>query len=212
MADLGGMKAPRRPPLPVRIASAARERLRWRGSGYQPGTESDRAARTDALTGQLNRRALEAGFESELARARRTGRPCGLVLIDLDGFKRYNDANGHPAGDAALRRIGRVLGEGTRATDTVARLGGEEFAMLTPECDTAGALALAERLRRAIEVEFSGVTPPLTASCGVSSHPADGPERPDLISAADRALYRAKADGRNRAVASRGLAVEAGVP
>lgn len=172
----------------------------------------EQAARTDALTGLLNRRALELAFDLELTRARRTERPCAAVLIDLDRFKRYNDANGHLAGDSALRRIGHVLREGTRAIDTAARLGGEEFAVLAPECDTAGALALAERLRRAIEVEFSGATPSLTASCGVASHPADGPEQSDLLSAADQALYSAKAHGRNRAEASPGSPATVALP
>lgn len=123
------------------------------------------------------------------------------MILDLDGFKRFNDRNGHPAGDKALRRLGYVLGRTTRAVDHVARIGGEEFAILAPESDTAGTLALAERLRRAIEIEFSE-SDQLTASCGVASFPGNGNTRPELVVAADRALYDAKARGRNMAVAS----------
>ena len=158
------------------------------------------AARTDPLTGLINRRALEDSFEAELSRAERGGLGVGVIMLDLDGFKAFNDQHGHPAGDAALRRLSRVLRNATRGIDHVARVGGEEFAVIAPESDTAGTLALAERLRRAIEVEFSGTS--LTTSCGVASYPANGTNRLALIRAADRALYEAKARGRNRAVAS----------
>ena len=165
------------------------------------------AARTDPLTGLLNRRALEEAFEMELSRAGRAGFGVGLVMLDLDGFKAFNDRYGHPAGDAALQRLSRVLGDATRAIDHVARVGGEEFAVLAPESTTAGTLALAERLRRSVEVEFSRVG--LTASCGIASYPHNGADRGALVSAADRALYEAKARGRNRAVASEAKGVTA---
>jgi len=158
-------------------------------------------AKTDPLTGLLNRRALEESFEVELARAGRGKFGVGVVMLDLDGFKRFNDQRGHPAGDAALQRLAHVLNDATRSIDCVGRVGGEEFAILTPETSTAGTLALAERLRRAVEVEFSGVGG-LTASCGVASYPDDGSDRVTLVDAADRALYKAKELGRNRAIAS----------
>ena len=164
----------------------------------------DDAARHDPLTSTLNRRALAEVFERELVRARRTRRSLGLIIIDLDHFKRFNDAHGHPVGDAALHNAALAIGAATRGTDAVARMGGEEFAVLVPESDTGGVLALAERVRRAVEVEFSGQTPELTASCGVASFPGDGLERGALMAAADRALYEAKAQGRNRVVASEG--------
>ena len=159
------------------------------------------AARTDPLTGLLNRRALEDAFDVEVARAARGTFGVGVVMLDLDGFKQFNDDHGHQAGDAALQRLSHVLTDATRAIDHVERVGGEEFAILAPESSTAGTLALAERLRRAIEIEFSG-TGGLTASCGVASYPDNGSDRHALIGAADRALYQAKALGRNRAVAS----------
>ena len=159
------------------------------------------AAHTDPLTGLLNRRALDYAFQRELGRAERTEQPVGVVILDIDGFKRYNDERGHLDGDRALQRLGRVLHEKTRAEDHVARIGGEEFAIVAPDCDTAGALALAERLRRGVEVEFA-MDGGLTASCGVASHPEEGDTPPALIAAADIALYEAKARGRNRALAS----------
>ncbi len=159
------------------------------------------AARTDPLTGLMNRRALEEAFDVELARAGRRGFGVGVVMLDLDGFKRFNDEHGHQAGDVALERLSNVLTAATRAIDHVGRMGGEEFAILAPESSTAGTLALAERLRRAIEVEFSALGG-LTASCGVASYPDNGSDRHALIGAADRALYEAKALGRNRAVAA----------
>jgi len=161
----------------------------------------DAAASTDPLTGLLNRRALEEAFDIELARAGRGKFGVGVVMLDLDGFKHFNDAHGHQAGDAALERLSRALTEATRTIDHVGRVGGEEFAILAPESGTAGTLALAERLRRAVEIEFSGMGG-LTASCGVASYPENGSDRYVLVGAADRALYEAKALGRNRAVAS----------
>jgi diguanylate cyclase (GGDEF)-like protein len=155
-------------------------------------------ARTDPLTGLSNRRALREGIAQELERSDRTGRPLALILLDLDYFKRYNDSFGHPAGDQALRRLSRTLGEVTRAIEITARTGGEEFAIVAPETDDAGALALAERLRIAIETEFADERPALTASFGIAVHRPGGLGLRDLAEAADRALYDAKARGRNR--------------
>jgi diguanylate cyclase (GGDEF)-like protein len=158
------------------------------------------AARTDPLTGLLNRRAFAEAFEHELVRTRRIERSLALLMVDVDRFKRYNDEWGHPKGDQALRRAATAIEDSTRGIDTVTRLGGEEFAIILPETDAAGALVLAERVRRAVEREFSADAPPITASCGVAAFPADGTDRVALLEAADRALYRAKALGRNRVV------------
>ena len=155
-------------------------------------------ALTDPLTGLDNRRSLREQFERELARADRTGRPMALLSLDLDEFKRFNDARGHPAGDDALRRLASILDEVTRAVEIVARIGGEEFAIVAPDTDRAGALALGERVRIAVESEFSQVHPPLTVSCGIAVYRPGGRAGDQLITLADRALYAAKSAGRNR--------------
>jgi diguanylate cyclase (GGDEF)-like protein len=158
----------------------------------------DDAARTDPLTELGNRRALREEFERELARADRTRRPLALIVLDLDHFKDFNDALGHPAGDQALVRLARILDEVTRSIEVAARLGGEEFAVLAPETDEAGAIALAERVRLSVQSEFARFNPPLTVSCGIAIHQPGGWEAIDLFAAADSALYAAKDGGRNR--------------
>lgn len=157
-------------------------------------------ARTDPLTGLDNRRALRDEFARELARAERTGRPLALVVLDLDHFKEYNDAFGHPAGDEALQRVAAILEDITRSVEVVARIGGEEFAVVAPDTDGEGGFALGERLRVGVERAFASSSQPLTISAGVAVH-KPGPERErDLVAAADRALYVAKDAGRNRVV------------
>lgn len=156
-------------------------------------------ARTDTLTSMPNRRAFDERLQLELERAARTREPLSLLMGDIDRFKRLNDRFGHAAGDAALAEIGRVLCSECRAIDTPARIGGEEFAVLLPSTDSAAALTTANRLRAAISRITAGDGKPLTISFGVAEHPADGPTAPDLIAAADRALYAAKAGGRDRA-------------
>lgn len=155
-------------------------------------------ARRDPLTGLLNRRGLEQLVEEELSRATRSGRPVTLVLGDIDYFKRVNDHLGHPTGDAALLRTARVLERVARRGDTVARLGGEEFVLVAPNADAEAGLALAERARDAVQKAFALDPIPLTASFGVVAFPADGVTAEDLLATADRALYAAKGDGRNR--------------
>src|SRR5919197_967785 len=114
----------------------------------------DEAVRTDRLTGLLNRRGFEELFEMELERSRREGRPLSLLVGDLDGFKRVNDRLGHHAGDTALELLGRELSSWKRRADVVARIGGEEFALLLPDTDGSAALVAAERLRRAVARTF----------------------------------------------------------
>lgn len=160
-------------------------------------------ANTDPLTELGNRRALHQQFERELARSERSRRPLTLVVCDLDRFKHFNDAHGHIAGDDALRRVARVLEEVTRTSESAARIGGEEFAILAPDTDEPGAIALAERLRIAIESEFADESPPLTISCGIAIHRHHGRGEIDLFEAADEALYAAKAAGRNRVEVNR---------
>jgi diguanylate cyclase (GGDEF)-like protein len=159
------------------------------------------ASRTDALTGLLNRRGFLAAWEAEAARSRRSGRPTTLVLADLDGFKAVNDAAGHLAGDELLRRAARALAAEIRAQDVVGRWGGEEFNLLLPETALAGGVEVAEKLRRSIaevRADPAGGGPlRVTASFGVAEH-APGERLERTVAAADAALYRAKAAGRDR--------------
>jgi diguanylate cyclase (GGDEF)-like protein len=133
------------------------------------------------------------------ATARRYGRPLSLVLLDIDHFKRVNDDFGHEVGDHALQRIGRAVRHTFRNTDSACRYGGEEFAMIFPETAKDEGYRLAERLRILIETLPPNAEVPrsLTASFGVSTFPDDADDATELIRAADRALYQAKASGRN---------------
>ena len=160
-------------------------------------------AGTDPLTALSNRRAFEEAFARELERSTRTGQPLGLVVLDLDWFKEVNDMLGHLAGDRALRQLADVLRRETRGIDTVARLGGEEFAVLAPSAGEEEALRLAERLRREVKATFADHAKPLTISCGIASFPSTGGSSSDVIRAADRALYAAKDLGRDRSVTYR---------
>ncbi|HWS27285.1 MAG TPA: diguanylate cyclase, partial [Xanthomonadales bacterium] len=158
----------------------------------------------DALTGLYNRRHLERALEVEYARCRRAGRPLAVLMIDIDHFKAFNDQHGHAAGDTVLSVVGELLGTSFRAGDTVCRYGGEEFTVILPESDSAAAAALAENVRQAIAaldvVDDGDTLPRVTASIGVASVPGSVETLDGLIEAADRALYLAKSQGRNRVV------------
>jgi diguanylate cyclase (GGDEF)-like protein/putative nucleotidyltransferase with HDIG domain len=151
----------------------------------------------------LNRRGFEAAFETELERARRTEENLSVIVGDLDSFKDLNDTFGHATGDDALRRVGAGLEARKRSWDSAARVGGEEFALIAPDSDEHGAYILAERLRTAVEREFSVEGPcDLTVSFGIASYPVHGSTSSSLLQAADQALYAAKRLGRNRSVIS----------
>ncbi|MFL5959548.1 MAG: diguanylate cyclase [Gaiellaceae bacterium] len=165
-------------------------------------------ARIDSLTGLANRRALEEILAAEISRAQRFAHELAVVVLDLDRFKEINDSFGHGAGDVMLRAVSGLLTSLARQGDSVARWGGEEFVVVLPETDLAGARRFAERLRRAIEAHSVGEMQ-TSASCGVAPMlPEDTVEA--LLGAADQALYRAKTNGRNRtesAIRSRPAAV-----
>jgi diguanylate cyclase (GGDEF)-like protein len=161
-------------------------------------TELSRAASTDDLSGLLNRRGFNQRLGVELRRATRSGRGLALVVGDLDRFKEVNDRFGHPAGDEALRRVSAMLHECARESDTVARLGGEEFALVLPYTGRAGAQAMAERIRRMVRDDFSAEGMALTISFGIAVYPDDGDTQDLLMRSADAALYAAKALGRDR--------------
>jgi len=164
----------------------------------------------DPLTGLHNRRHLEERLLAEISAAQRHGRPLSLLVADLDHFKQVNDAHGHLAGDEALKLAALVLRGALRKEDSLARYGGEEFVVVARETGAAGARALAERLRRAVERSRCAVGPvevALTISVGVATAPELRPGPPAglgqaLLELADRALYQAKAGGRNRVEAA----------
>lgn len=155
----------------------------------------------DSLTGLYNRRYFDEALERELALAQRQNYPVSLVLIDIDHFKRLNDAHGHQAGDAVLQEMARYLTDNSRAGDLVCRWGGEEFVVVMPHTPLSGALQRAESWRSSFSAHpfrFGGLLLNNTLSAGVAVWPGDGNTPEDLLQAADRALYRAKSDGRNR--------------
>jgi diguanylate cyclase (GGDEF)-like protein len=161
----------------------------------------ERQALVDGLTGLANRRHGEEVLAAEVARAERFGGPVGLVVADLDGFKDVNDRHGHPTGDIALREFADVLRETVRDVDLVCRWGGEEFLLVLPGTDADGAEQLAERVRAALRdrvlVGPDGTPLLVTASFGVASFPeASSPD--ELVVQADRALYEAKRNGKDR--------------
>jgi diguanylate cyclase (GGDEF)-like protein len=158
-------------------------------------------ARTDPLTGTLNRRGFAERFALEVERSARTGQPFALLLGDLDNFKDLNDRFGHIAGDEALASVGEALRGASRAIDTAARIGGEEFVLLMPATGGHDGLEAAERLRGSVSMVHSPSGLPLTISFGVVEHPAHGATWTELMGAADHALYTAKTSGRNRSVA-----------
>lgn len=155
----------------------------------------------DALTELYNRRHFIELVDKEIARAVRHGRPLVLCIIDVDHFKPVNDQFGHIAGDGVLRQLADLLRGFARGEDIAARIGGEEFAILLPESDITDAQGFAERLREAVaNTPFLIADAPhrLTVSIGLSNVVAERGERSALMQAADKALYRAKAEGRNR--------------
>jgi len=162
-------------------------------------------AMIDPLTSAANRRGFERALAIELERSERHGHRCALVIVDLDDFKQVNDLHGHEVGDDVLVTVAEQLRESVRAADTVARLGGEEFALLLPETDLSGALVVAERARVAFEAGGvrlkGGDRLTVTASFGVADFPASL-DRAALMRDADQALYAAKRFGKNRVVAT----------
>ena len=162
--------------------------------------EVSQRARTDALTGLRNRRDFDEQLRRVLAETDRFGGSSSLIMVDIDDFKRVNDTYGHEAGDAVLRQLGKILGDGVRAIDICARYGGEEMAILLPQTPITGATELAERLRTAIAdrpVQFEGTGIRVTASFGIAGYPETVPHGDWLFPAADRALYLAKNGGKN---------------
>lgn len=159
-------------------------------------------ANRDFLTGLHNRRSFMAGLERELARSLRNGQAATVALLDIDHFKHVNDTFGHPAGDRVLREFAGILEEECRQSDLIARIGGEEFAVLLPDSDLCSARSWADRVRKKIaEARFDGDrTLSLTASIGITVIDGTIAEPDAIMASVDHALYEAKELGRNRIV------------
>jgi diguanylate cyclase (GGDEF)-like protein len=179
----------------ARLAAGAIDNARLYGQTAQQ-------AQTDALTGALNRREFDERLAAELRRARRYAKTCALLLLDIDHFKSVNDTHGHPAGDAVLKELARLLQAQLRDVDCVARYGGEEFVALLPETDSQAARGVAERVRAALAAGAftlpDGATRRVTVSIGVACFPQCADSAAALVTHADQAMYAAKQGGRNR--------------
>lgn len=164
--------------------------------------ELGRRASTDPLTGIANRSTFERELEHRLDDAGEAGVACAVISLDLDRFKQVNDIYGHHAGDEALREAARIFTACLGDRGTLARVGGEEFAIVMPSADIASARLIAEEVRVALERDTAGSEPALTVSIGVAAYPASGDSPSSIMLAADRALYAAKQAGRNQVVAA----------
>lgn len=153
---------------------------------------------TDPLTGLANRRAFDEALDREVARQRRTREPLSLLAVDVDHFKTINDTWGHSAGDETLAALGELLPRLVRSSDTVSRVGGEEFGVLLPDCPEPQARARADALRAEVSAASRHWPYPVTVSVGVATLPDSADDLHDLVVAADRALYVAKESGRDR--------------
>ncbi|HET9831111.1 MAG TPA: sensor domain-containing diguanylate cyclase, partial [Vicinamibacterales bacterium] len=178
--------------MPVALAF---DRERWR-------TEAEslaQAAAIDPVSGLFNRRYFRERIEEELQRAQRHNMPVALLMMDLDDFKAVNDAFGHPIGDLVIRNTADILRRSVRVFDVCTRFGGEEFAIVMPGSGAADALAIAERVRRRVEQHVFPEAPALRQTASVGIAIASGTTgASDLVSQADRALYAAKREGKNR--------------
>jgi len=189
------------------VRSAARtsqlqEELRNRAEALE------RLAFSDGLTEIANRRFLDRQLQALISSANRHGRPLAVALVDVDRFKRVNDAHGHATGDAVLLEVARRMAGRLRAEDHIGRFGGEEFLVLLPDTDAEAAADVAEALRAAVSagpVEVGGLSLRVTASVGWAVHAGEAAH--ELLARADAGLYRAKAEGRNRVAAEQPVRV-----
>jgi diguanylate cyclase (GGDEF)-like protein len=155
----------------------------------------------DPLTGLFNRRYMEETLEREILRARRNRSPVGIIMLDIDCFKDFNDNHGHEAGDAVLRELGITLQHHVRGEDVACRFGGEEFVLILPNAAREVTLLRAERIREAVKfmtVEYHHQSLVIAASFGVAVYPEHGSNAKEILRKADEALYLAKHKGRNR--------------
>jgi diguanylate cyclase (GGDEF)-like protein len=166
---------------------------------------AENRAATDSLTGLPNKRSVETTLKRMVAHAARTEEPLAAIVLDLDHFKQVNDVHGHMKGDEVLAAVGAVIKTSLRESDFAGRYGGEEFLLLLPSTEHSGALAVAEKVRRTIAtIKLADLGRDITASLGLAVFPADASDAETLLRHADRALYRAKSNGRNRTEAFAG--------
>ena len=179
-------------------ASIAIERAKL----FQMSEDLRKISITDSLTGLLNRRYFQKRLNEELERSKRHNHPLSLIMIDIDDFKPFNDSRGHVAGDSALKAVAKAIRDTVRTIDVVSRYGGEEFSVILPQTDKESSSIIAERIRSEVErislPDLQIPTGSLTISLGLASYPVDAIDLTGLINSADRALYRAKAMGKNR--------------
>ncbi|MCX8007451.1 MAG: sensor domain-containing diguanylate cyclase, partial [Coriobacteriia bacterium] len=167
-----------------------------------------RLANTDELTGLYNYRYLQQRLDEEITRARRYKKTLSFLMIDVDDFKRVNDTHGHLVGDSVLRELGEIMKATVREVDVVVRYGGEEFSVLLPETDAAGAFIVAEKIRENVAMhrfrdEDGEATIRVTVSVGVANMPVHADDKESLLRAADDAVYYAKESGKDRVRAPR---------
>ena len=160
---------------------------------------------TDALTGLFNRRYFEERFYEELQRSERHNLSFSLLMLDIDDFKLFNDTEGHLSGDDVLRRIANIAKDSLRVIDVISRFGGEEFAVIMPQTEREEAFLVAERIRKSIKEQLTNSwdafpKETITVSIGIATFPSDGMNRKELIQNTDRALYKAKMEGKDRTV------------
>jgi len=165
---------------------------------------------TDSLTGLYNRRYFDIQLEEELRRSERYGLNFSLAIADIDDFKLFNDTEGHVAGDNILKQISSILIDNVRAHDILVRLGGEEFAIIMPQTRNSEAYQVAERIRKNVKERIVGFwkkfpRESLTISIGLAIYPQDGDTVIGLIERADKALYRAKREGKDRTIVFQGI-------
>jgi len=168
--------------------------------GVRLSENLEKLAVTDDLTQVFNYRYLKSALRREVKRASRFHQDLSILMVDVDNLKSYNDRNGHLRGSHLLREIAQLFASQVRSWDLVAKYGGDEFTVILPQTDRVGAAAVAERLREAVEQHDFPLAGrgEITVSCGIAHHPEDGDSVTGLIEAADRALYLAKKNGRNR--------------
>ena len=189
----------------ARLRDGRRELDRIHEQLRKQNEELEQLSTTDSLTGLANHRSLMQTIEEQENRFRRDKRGFSVLVADVDHFKQYNDAFGHPAGDEVLKTVADIMRESVRSVDCVARYGGEEFVVLLPDTSAFDALEVAEHIRARVAAKvFTGRK--ITLSIGVSEFPTDGDNGEAVIAVADEALYQAKREGRDRAIRARKLA------